>query len=267
MTSVCATQPTYFPHLHLLARAMSSDTLVLLGEAQFTRKTQTSHGAFPTRQASCTIVAKNGPIELTVPVHKGRNKIDDTEVVLDGWIKRQRLAVRHAYGQAPHGAEVIDDVDDLLDVFGSFGGTLGQLDRFTWLWALGRLAGMTDRRHMASQHLVAKACSAVCQLSRIERDIDVQPAHVDRGSAWMLAIARSVGADEYVAGVTAATNYLEPQMFEAAGVTIRVHSFAPRPYAQRTRTFEPDVSILDLAANVGWTSARDVLLARAPATT
>jgi hypothetical protein len=67
----------------------------------------------------------------------------------------------------------------------------------------------------------------------------------------MLNVTRAVGGDVYLSGPTG-RDYLEPELFASAGVTLRFHGFEPFTYRQRFGDFVPGLSCLDYLANTGF---------------
>ena len=69
-------------------------------------------------------------------------------------------------------------------------------------------------------------------------------------SARLLEIVRALGASHYLSG-PAARNYLDEQLFRAAGVTVEYMTYEYPPYPQLHPPFDHYVSILDLLFNAG----------------
>jgi len=70
-------------------------------------------------------------------------------------------------------------------------------------------------------------------------------------SRLMLNCTLAAGGTVYLSGPTG-REYLEPAMFDEAGVELRYHAFRPFEYPQRFGAFEPGLSCLDYFANVGF---------------
>jgi len=261
MTSVCVTQPTLWPHVHLLARALSVDDLILLTSAQFSRRTKVGDNTFSTRQNSCRIVSPNGPLALVVPIRgSDRKPIIETIVANDGWQVRHLRSIELALGRAPYFDEIYPDVERILQAAAEVP-NLGSLTSATWTWALGRLSGREDSFPLNRQ-ICELETARISPLRHIFHDTDLCYDRTGDGSDWMLQLAKARQADVYVAGATAAEQYLDREAFAAAGIRVEVHRALFEPWPQRAKvdSFESDVSILDLAANVGWDQARERLL-------
>ena len=76
------------------------------------------------------------------------------------------------------------------------------------------------------------------------------PVH-STGSQRLLDICESIGADAYVSG-RGGFEYLDAHLFRENGVAVEFQEYTASPYPQRfTTEFVPDLSVLDLIANVG----------------
>jgi hypothetical protein len=76
--------------------------------------------------------------------------------------------------------------------------------------------------------------------------------HIEGESTVRLVnICRSLGADSYVSGI-GGKGYLEEKLFEENHLKLEYQNYTPTPYPQRfTKVFVPNLSILDMLANVG----------------
>jgi hypothetical protein len=68
----------------------------------------------------------------------------------------------------------------------------------------------------------------------------------------MVDLTRAVGGEVYLSGPTGRT-YLDPELFDEAGLELRYHGFTPFEYPQLHGAFEPGLSCLDYVANCGFT--------------
>jgi hypothetical protein len=69
-------------------------------------------------------------------------------------------------------------------------------------------------------------------------------------SERVLDVCRAIGATEYLTGL-GAMNYIDYDIFEAAGVRICYMDYKLTPYAQLHGEFNPFVSAIDLLFNLG----------------
>ena len=71
------------------------------------------------------------------------------------------------------------------------------------------------------------------------------------GTQRLVDICRAVGADTYVSG-RGGREYMDEGLFQSSGVGIEHQNYTASPYPQRfTDKFVPDLSILDMLANLG----------------
>ena len=68
----------------------------------------------------------------------------------------------------------------------------------------------------------------------------------------MVNLTRAAGGEVYLSGPTGRT-YLEPELFDEAGLELRYHTFSAFEYPQLHGSFEPGLSCLDYLANCGFT--------------
>lgn len=71
------------------------------------------------------------------------------------------------------------------------------------------------------------------------------------GTMRLINASKAVGADTYVSG-RGGKNYMDEKLFEANNMRLEYQDYAPTPYPQRfSKTFIPDLSILDMLSNIG----------------
>jgi hypothetical protein len=78
------------------------------------------------------------------------------------------------------------------------------------------------------------------------RDYSLAGSATDR----LLMLLKAVGATSYLSG-PAASGYLDLASFRDAGIDLYYKNYDYAPYPQQGEGFQPDVSILDLLANLG----------------
>jgi hypothetical protein len=103
--------------------------------------------------------------------------------------------------------------------------------------------------------------TAICEIleirTRLTWSMDYQL--VDGKTERLIEICRQAGAATYVSG-PAARNYIQPAIFEAAGVELEYFSYQGyREYSQLFPPFDHFVSILDLLFNEGPNATRFML--------
>jgi hypothetical protein len=228
---VAINQPCYLPWRGFFALMKAVDVFVFYDDVQFTT-TRTFFARVQLKTAA-------GRRWLTVPVHKsGRygQRIDETEILDDGWPARHGAAVRSAFAGAPFGASV----EPLLATLsGRPWERLADLTVATTL-QMAELLGLTTRTLRASAMGIGGS-----------------------GTERLLAICRSLGATGYVTG-HGALHYLEHEAFDAAGIAVEYMDYDLSPYPQLHGPFEPYVTALDLLANTGPEALTHVNATRVP---
>lgn len=67
----------------------------------------------------------------------------------------------------------------------------------------------------------------------------------------LVNICKKIGADSYISG-TGARDYMDSKLFEKNNIEILFQNYSPTQYKQySTSSFIPDLSIIDMLANVG----------------
>lgn len=172
---------------------------------------------------------------LTIPVKvKGKYNqlIDETQLVRDSWRSEHLATIRHAYGRAAAFRDV-----------------------YPWLEQLVWTAPSTTISELNVHFL-----GAICQFLGIDTQLVSCSRYtlLDGKTERLVDLCRQAGATEYVSG-PAARDYIDPELFRAAGIQLLWKSYAGYPeYRQMHGPFEHHVSIIDLLMNEG-TDARKFL--------
>jgi hypothetical protein len=218
---VSAHQPNFAPWLGFFDKALNSDVLVLLDTVQFIKRGY---------QNRTRVKASNGPQWLTVPVvSKGRYDQATRDVEIDETTRWRSVHLRtlgSVLAKAPHRDAVLDLLEPIYartDVH-----SLVELN-------VALIRAVADRLGIATRIVTAS-------------ELDVSGS----STRLMLNLTRAVGADVYLSGPTG-RQYLEPDLFPPAGVTLRYHAFTPFEYPQLHGEFVPGLSCLDYIANCGFT--------------
>lgn len=215
---VCViSQPRFFPGLHYLHRMMLADIFVILDTVQFSPR----HEENRTR-----IKTSGGPHWLTVPVRQITREQRIVDIRIDDTQPWRRKAVRTLaahYGKTRHYPAHATEVTRILDAPTE---TLTELDAASWGPALRSLE-ITCRFVRASTLPLSS-----------------------RGSRLLLEICRWMGADVYVSGGFG-RDYLDLEVFAAAGVAVRFHEYTYPVHPQCFGEFVPWLSYLDMLFNVG----------------
>jgi len=208
----------YFPWVGLLEQVRLADVFVHYDDVQFVR-------GFYNRVQIRTAV---GTPWITVPLkdhHRGQ-RID--EIVVDDrvdWRQQHRDVLRQAYRKAPFRDEMLAVVDA---VFSRQLITLAAVSRASLLQLVDYFGLRGQRRFLDAKELAVGGAS----------------------SQRLLDITLAVGGNTYITG-HGARNYLDHELFERAGVSVRYMMYESVAYPQLHGKFTPYVTGLDLIANRG----------------
>lgn len=225
-------QPTFLPwagYFNLMAQA---DDFVFLDDVQLEKQ------SWQTRNR----LLMNGQVQwVGVPVRHEQlaQTIAETQVV-DTARWREKLARGFAqnYGKHPHYAQA-REVTDLLAGHPATG--LAELNEAVIRLVAERL-GLSPRVHRASE-------------------LNVEGVRSGR----LIALCERLGAAEYLSPAGSADYLAEDRFAEHAPARLRFQDYTPCPYAQKgAREFVSHLSILDVAACLGWKGARTYVKSGAP---
>lgn len=235
---VAAHQPHYLPWLGYLDRMHRADLFVIIDHVQFERRGY---------QNRTRILVDGQPQWLTVPVvqRSQQERIIDKQIdnPPDGgkrfWGSKHYQTLRHAYREAPHFADYALQLWQILE---------------------SRSARLVDINQL-TLHFLREAFGIRTPMIR-SSELDIRGARSD----MILNLCRAVGADTYLAGMGGSRDYLNRELFAAAGIDIAWQEFSHPVYAQcGGGAFVPGLSAIDLLFNHGPRS-RDILCGEAPAT-
>jgi len=217
---VSAHQPNFAPWVGFFDKMLHSDVFVLLDTVQFIKRGY---------QNRARVKGPGGAQWLTVPVvSKGRYDQLTKDVEIDesaDWRRVHLRTLRTVLAKAPFLDEVLACVEPVYQLDDS-----SKLAEFNT--ALIRL--LASRLGIRTRLVLASELDCGGQSTQL-----------------MLNVTRAVGGDVYLSGPTG-RDYLEPELFASAGVTLRFHSFEPFAYPQRFGEFVPGLSCLDYLANTGF---------------
>jgi len=198
-----------------------ADVFVFYDDVQFT--SNTSKSFFPRVQ----LKTATGRKWLTVPVQKtGKfgQKINEVEIVQDNkWQASHRGQILEALKKAPHLADIMPMVDEVTTQPWN---SLADLTMQTTM-QIAKLLGITCKTYFASELGIGGSSS--------ER---------------VLNICKHLGATKYLTA-HGALNYLEHELFDAAGIQVEYVEYDLSPYPQLHGEFNTYVTVLDLIANTG----------------
>lgn len=172
------------------------------------------------------IKTPNGAQWITVPVHYDRTDQLIEETTIDDskpWARSMLNKIKNSYLKAPHFEPYFSDLSDLL---------------------LEPAASISD--------LNLRLIKWVCSHLEIETPITFSRQYNPQGAKTerLIGILEQVNATTYLSG-PAAQAYLEPELFEQAGIRLEYKIYDFPSYEQLYPPFEPAVSVIDLLFMVG----------------
>ena len=224
---VAIMQPTYMPWLGYFRLISEVDAFVYLDDAQYER------GTWHNRNK---ILLQGSESWLTVPVvrkHLGDSLntvlVDDTK----RWRNKHLAMLRSAYAKAPY-------LEDMLDL-----AAILQDNRLTHLSDLN--IGIIEK--------VCQFLSIVTPRLR-SSSLNIPGVRTKR----VVEICSKLHASTYVSP-RGAENYLREDGFTSlTSIRLEFHDFHCKSYRQlNTESFKSHMSVLDVAANLGWPSVKKVL--------
>lgn len=218
MTLVVCHQPDFVPYLGFFDRLLDADVFVLLDDVQFLRRGWHHRDRIKTRAGSewLTLAVEKCPRDT--PIAEVRLAANRAE-----WVPGLLNLLVENYRQAPYFEAVFPRIGELLE---------RPWQRLTdinlaFLDLAYEFFGLRPNVVMASE-------------------IGVDSTSNQR----LIDLVHAVGGDSYITG-TGALDYLDFNLWERAGIDLRVQSFQHPVYPQLHGAFEPMMSCLDLFFNCG----------------
>lgn len=217
--SIAIVQSCYIPWKGYFDLINSVDEFVLYDDQQYTRRDWRNRNRIKTAQ---------GTRWLSIPVDvKGKylQRIDETKVSDPAWSEKHWRTLTHSYSRAPFFEPYREEVGGLYRAFDDV--LLSNINR-RFLELACSLLGITTRLTSSTGY-------------------EVEGRKTER----LVAICQAASATRYVSGPSARA-YLEPMLFEAAGVELSFIDYTGYPvYEQLYPPFDHAVTILDLLFHTG----------------
>ena len=225
-------QPSYLPWLGYFDQMFKSHVFVLYDDVQFDK-----HG-WRNRNR---VLGRDGPLWLTVPVvTHGQGRPTNAEVHVaptpPRWAVKQLQTLRTYYAKAPHFHDVYDALEPVLTR--------------PWQRLLDLNRTLLD---------------VVCTLLGLDRPVLLAGdlGIPGEATARLVDICAHLGATHYLSG-DAGRDYIEPDRFAQAGITLEYHDYHHPTYPQLGHgDFVSHLSVIDLLMNVGPASLHTLVDARA----
>ncbi len=210
-------QPHYFAYPGFFHKLSLADVFVIMDEAQYDKR-------FTNRNL---ILDSHGPVWLTIPINKAQKFSPNKSVEVNdslGWREDHWKKITFSYANA----------------------------RFFNLYAT-ELKGFYDKSWPLLFEFDLETTRKTMEWLGIkipivkESDLNVKTA----GTQRLVDICKAVGAETYVSG-KGGKNYMDEGLFIENGLKVEHQNYSAMPYPQRfSESFVPDLSILDMLANVG----------------
>ena len=256
--------PHYFPRLHYFARILQADIYVTRDDAQYVKKHKYPGGRVDkSYQADTPIKGAMGRFLLSIPIkHGGYLPLGKTHISYESrWIGDHLKALTMSYAKAVNFRATYKEIGTILARKYTI---LGNLNLATIFWGILRLLGDSAPSREISLREINKLLEKqnTFRLKEIRRssdsaflkkETDISP------NEKIIGLIREVGANEDYCGGTAATAYMDADLFSRHGITLTVQDWKCRQYPQlfmKKQSFIPNVSIIDLLMN---TSRRDAI--------
>jgi len=216
------------PWLRYVEKVLRADVFVVLDDVQFNKSGWQNRNK---------VKGPRGWYYLTVPVRQRLGqRLDEVEIDhARDWRKKHVSSLKASYGRAPHYARVFPRIEAVYAAE-----DWRFLNDFNWalLTVILELVGLAKP--------VLRSSALGLEGEATDRLID---------------LCRKLGADTYLSGAYAATQYLDVASLAAAGVEVGFQSWTAPTYDQvhPAAGFVPDLAVIDLLMATG-SEARDMLL-------
>ena len=212
-------QPCFFPFAGFFYKVHLSDVFVILDSVQFPRGTTwISRNRFKNDQ---------GTLWLTVPVWKkglGLQRIHEVRICHEfRWASKHLASLKSAYARAPYFADHIAFIENTY---------------------LARYEKLVELNLAIIDYLLRQL--KIGTEIKLLSELGIQSA----GNQMLVEICRSVGASTYMAQ-QAAAKYLDPALFDQAGIKLQFFKSPVLVYPQLWGAFIANLSALDLLFNCG----------------
>ena len=216
-------QANYFPYPGFFQKVSLSDVYVVLDKTQF---------QFDITNRNKIISPDGSWTRISVPIKKGQKFFESRNVEIDNdlpWAKENWDLINKSYNESPF--------FDLYKIF------LDSLYKKSWnlifdlnLQILKKVFGWLDIK----TEIV------------FESELDVTGTSSQR----LVNICKKLGADTYISGI-GGKQYLDEKLFKNNKINLKYKNYNPIVYSQQlAKSFIPNLSIIDLLANVGTGSGK-----------
>lgn len=216
---VSINQPAYLPWLGYFHRIAMSDLHIVLDHVQYEKNSFSNRNKIRTKDGWCWLTVavltkgKFGDLGLD------RLEIDTSQ----NWAAKHWSTLQQSYARA---AQFREHSAALADFYKASWTRLSELTRAMTAYQLDAFGIKTPLRYSS--------------------EMDVPGAKDE----LVLNLCKSVGAKVYISGPLG-RDYLRPELFESAGISVVYHDYHHPTYTQCHPGFEPGMAALDLLLNHG----------------
>lgn len=221
-------QPDFAPYLGFFHRFLQADLYIVLDHVQFVSNTSQSW------MHRDKIKTPGGEKWLTLSVKKASRETSINQIELSttvDWVGDNLNLLRQNYRKAAHFSEVMPYVERLY---------------------------RDPPTHMADFNLRSIEMLMDLLDARIPYVLSSSLSPEGSKNELLIDLLRKVGATHYLSG-TGARGYMQPDLFEAAGIGLVWQDFRHPVYPQQFGDFIPYLSALDVLFNCGVEGARGIL--------
>lgn len=218
MKKIAISQSNYIPWKGYFDLIRSVDVFVIYDEVQYTKNDWRNRNK---------IMTPSGPIWLTIPVKQNHleQRINETIVQHNFWIKKHLNAIRLNYSKASFFKEFFPFIEDLY------------------------LSIESDKLSEINEHFLRKILSFYNINTRIERseNLDLKGNRIEK----LIDAVEKLQGNTYVSGPNG-RNYLEESFFQNANINLQYFSYDNfSEYPQIHGEFSHHLSIIDCILNCG----------------
>ena len=215
-------QANYFPYPGFFHKINQADVFVIQDDIKFVNKVTNRN----------KIISSSGHTWINVPIKKGHQSLPIMDVKINNeipWKKMNFKKVCAGYNKAKFFHLYKDFFENLYkkewnNIFDLNFETIKQV--LIWLNIKTKIV--------------------------IESELDVSGQHTER----LVNVCKKLGADTYISGI-GGKKYLDEKLFEKNKIILKYQNYSPIRYLQHaSKSFIPDLSIIDLLANVGSESGK-----------
>ena len=219
-------QANYFPYPGFFQKVCLSDVYVVLDKVQF---------EFDITNRNKIITPDGSWTRISVPIKKGQKFFEIRNVEINNdlpWAEENWNLIQKSYNESPFFNLYKDFLDSIYK------------KRWNLIFDLNLqiLKKIFDWLDIKTEIV-------------LESELNV----TGTSSKRLLNICKKLGADTYISGI-GGKRYLDEKLFEKNKIILKYQNYNPIKYPQRmSKSFIPNLSILDLLANVGSESGKCLL--------